>query len=151
MGIFEQVKGQPADDFLRDVGISLETFFILLEKITAYILAKQERRPMKRRGQKSEFPLADQLLLTFYYLRHYATFDRLGKQFSISESYANKIYHRMLNILLKVLKMNNRKELMSNDLETIVIDVTEQPIERPKHKQKAYYSGKKNAIPSKCS
>lgn len=35
---------------------------------------------------------------------------------------------------------------MNKNLEVILIDVTEQPIERPKKKQKAYFSGKKNFI-----
>jgi len=151
MSQFECAKQQSANDFLRDVGISLEAFQVLLEKVSAYITDEKERCPMKKRGLKPSISLGDRLLLTFRYLRHYPTFDRLGKEFGISESYANKIYHRMLDILLKVLKMNSRNELMNKDLEVLLIDVTEQPIERPKRKQKAYYSGKKNAIPSKCS
>ena len=63
--------------------------------------------------------------------------------FSISESYANKIYHRMLDILVRVLPMNSKKELLRSDLDSVVIDVTEQPIERPKQQQRQYYSGKK--------
>ena len=57
---------------------------------------------MKKRGLKSTISIADQLLLTLTYLRHYPTFAKLGKEFSISESYANKIYHRMLDILVRV-------------------------------------------------
>ena len=98
---------------------------------------------MKKRGLKSTISLADQLLLTLTYLRHYPTFAKLGKEFSISESYANKIYHRMLDILVRVLPMNSKKELLRSDLDSVVIDVTEQPIERPKHQQHHYYSGKK--------
>ncbi len=144
---FEHAKQQPVDDFLRDVGIHLDSFLMILEKVAAYIVTEQERSPMKKRGRKSDLSLADQLLLTFRYLRHYPTFARLGKEFGMSESYANKIYHRILDILLKVLNRKSRKDLMNSDLETVLIDVTEQPIERPKHGQKAYYSGKKNAIP----
>ena len=98
---------------------------------------------MKKRGLKSTISIADQLLLTLTYLRHYPTFAKLGKEFSISESYANKIYHRMLDILVRVLPMNSKKELLRSDLDSVVIDVTEQPIERPKQQQCHYYSGKK--------
>ena len=38
--------------------------------------------------------------------------------------------------------MKNRKHLLDGDLETIAIDVTEQPIERPTKRQCLYYSGK---------
>ncbi len=127
--------------------ISLNTFLMISEKVVAYIVAEQEISPMKKRGRKLGLPLADRLLLTFRYLRHYPTFARLGKEFGISESYANKIYHRILDILLKVLDKKSRTDLMNSDLEMVLIDVTEQPIERPKHGQKAYYSGGKKAIP----
>ena len=147
MRSFEQVKTQSPDDFLRDVGISLHAFEILLSKVSGYIEAERERKPMKKRGLKHGVPLADRLLLTFTYLRHYPTFDQLGKAFGISESYAWKLYHRILKILLKVLDMKSRKDLMNSDLETVLIDVTEQPIERPIRGQRAYYSGKKNTIP----
>lgn len=146
MRSFEQVKTQSADDFLRDVGISLPAFEILLTKVSAYKEAERERYPMKKRGLKHGVALVDRLLLTFRYLRHYPTFARLGKEFGLSESYACKIYHRMLKILLKILHMKHRKDLMNCDLETVLIDVTEQPIERPIRHQKAYYSGKKNDI-----
>ena len=41
--------------------------------------------------------------------------------------------------------MKNRKHLLDSNLQTIVIDATEQPIERPTKGQRAYYSGKKTA------
>ena len=41
--------------------------------------------------------------------------------------------------------MKNRKHLLESNLQTIVIDVTEQPIERPTKGQRVYYSGKKTA------
>ncbi len=41
--------------------------------------------------------------------------------------------------------MKNRKHLLESNLQTIIIDVTEQPIERPTKGQRVYYSGKKTA------
>ena len=73
-----------------------------------------EKNPLKRRGKKSELALADRLLLTLLYLRQYSTFDRLGEQFNISESYTCKIYHQTSDILVKVLKLKNRKALLGN-------------------------------------
>ncbi|MDD5269360.1 MAG: hypothetical protein PHO08_19965, partial [Methylococcales bacterium] len=43
----------------------------------------------------------------------------------------------------KVEKLPNRKVLLEDPVATLVIDVSEQPIERPVKNQKAYYSGKK--------
>lgn len=145
MSIFDNVKNQDIEKFVRDVGISQETFIYLLEKVSEYIQEDHKVYPRKTRGQKPSICLEDKLLLTLYYLRDYPTFMNLGKTFGISESYANKIYHSISNILMKLLELDNRKELL-NKMETILIDVSEQPIERPKKNQKLYYSGKKNAI-----
>ena len=143
MSQFEKASRQKPEDFLRDVGIRLETFMLLVQKLAQYLEEECEKHPVKKRGQKSSLCLEDKLLLTLDYMRHYATFARVGRQFGISESYACKLYHRVIHILLKVLEMKSRKELLNRDLDIVLIDVTEQPVERPKKGQKAYYSGKK--------
>jgi hypothetical protein len=76
-------------------------------------------------------------------LRHYPTFANLANIFSISESYCHKVYSRYVRILAKVGKLPNRKELINSPPDTLIIDVSEQPIERPMKHQKEYYSGKK--------
>jgi hypothetical protein len=151
MSKFDEIKVQKPDSFLRDVGIRLETFMLILEKIAKYCEEEYEENPMKKRGKKSSLCLEDRLLLTFYYMRHYPTFDQIGKSFGISESYACKIFHRITTILLNVLDMKNRNELLNSNLDIILIDVTEQPIERPQKGQKSYYSGKKNDIQLKSN
>ena len=84
------------------------------------------------------------LLLTLRYLRHYPTFSNLGAMFGISESYANKIFHKTIDYLLKFIHPKKSGELSLDDVCTVVIDVAEQEIERPVKKQRSYYSGKKN-------
>lgn len=98
---------------------------------------------MRQRGLKSSLTLADQLLLTLIYLRQYHTFLQLAEMFSISESYAHKRYTFISKRLLKGLDLPNAKALTTDSLK-IVIDVTEQELERPVKKQKSYYSGKKS-------
>ena len=49
----------------------------------------------------------------------------------------------MVSILVKELRLKSRKHLMRSDLNVVVIDVTEQPIERLQKGQAAYYSEKK--------
>ena len=144
MSQFEKAVKLSDEQFLRAVGVDKATCNVILERVAAYLERLREERPMKKRGKKSGLPLTDRLLLTFTYLRHYPTFARLGTEFGISESYANKIYHQILDVLVKVLSMKNRKHLLAGNLQTIVIDATEQPIERRTKGQRAYYSGKKN-------
>ena len=145
MSQFEKAVKLSDEQFLRAVGVDKTDFNLILERVATHLENVREERPMKKRGKKSEVALPDRLLLTFTYLRHYPTFARLGLEFGISESYANKIYHQILDVLVKVLSMKNRKHLLESNLQTIVIDVTEQPIERPTKGQRVYYSGKKTA------
>jgi hypothetical protein len=143
MSYFDKIKNKRPDRFLRQVGISLVNFENLLQAVEKEIGAAMQKNPLKRRGKKSEVTLADRLLLTLLYLRQYSTFERLAEQFDICESYACKIYHQMCDILVKILKLKNRKALLEEPVKVILIDVTEQPIERPTRGQKEYYSGKK--------
>lgn len=129
--------------FKRSIGISRKTFRRLHKKIARDIRAIKTSNPLKRHGKKSSLTLKDKILLTFYYLRDYPTFLKLGQDFGISESYAQKIFHSFSSILLKFVKVEGKKVLLKKDIETVVIDVSEQPIERPKKNQKDYYSGKK--------
>jgi len=86
--------------------------------------------------------LEDRLLLTLYYLRHYPTLINLGAVFGISESYCHKIYSRTARLLAKIEKLQSRKTLL-DPTATVILAVSEQPIERPVTGQKAFYSGKK--------
>ena len=143
MSIFEEIKDLPKDEFKRTVGISLPDFLLVIQLVASFIEKEKQENPMKKRGLKSKMTHYNQVLLFFYYLRDYPTFLKLGQQFSISESYANKIFHRILDILVQTLKLPNRKILLDQNFEKLLIDVTEQPIERPVKSQKKYYSGKK--------
>ncbi|MBF0238257.1 MAG: transposase [SAR324 cluster bacterium] len=140
---FNEMKNIREEEFKRSVGISSTQFESLLSSIKQYIEESRQKNPMKRRGISGALTLEDKLLLTLYYLRHYATFSMLGQGFGISESYANKVYHSISSMLLKVLHVPGPKTLMDEKLECILIDVSEQPIERPSQGQKEYYSGKK--------
>jgi hypothetical protein len=140
---FETVKQQPPEQFIRDIGISLDHFLAVRDLVSAYLKNEQYWQPIRQRGKKSRLSLEEKLLLTFSYLRHYHTFAQLGKLFGIKEAYACKIYHRHLDILIKVLRLSGRKALLDADLQAVIIDVTEQPIERPTTQQRDHSSGKK--------
>lgn len=144
MRCFAVISLTPPDDFLRDVGVSLDQFLAIRDQVVALIKAEQTRWPMKRRGKHvSQLTVEDKLLLTLTYLRHYPTFQQLGAQFEISESYAYKIYDRYRRYLVTLLRLPGHKALLASGLQAALLDVTEQPIERPTHRQRAYYSGKK--------
>lgn len=132
-------------NYLRQVGISEEKFALLLRRLQGEIEQALEEKPIRKRGARSNvITTEEKLLLTLTYLRHYPTFTNLGNMFGISESYANKIFHKTVNYMMKFIHPKKINELSLEDVRTVVIDVAEQEIERPVKKQKSYYSGKKN-------
>jgi hypothetical protein len=130
--------------FRRRIGIRRRTFRQLYKQVRYSLVQTHQQTPLSRRGKPSTvLTLTEKLLLTFVYLRQYPTFEQLGAMFGISESYANKLFHQYLDILVNVGRLPGHKALLDGDLQAILIDVTEQPIERPLKAQRDYYSGKK--------
>ena len=140
---YTEALQQNKDDFKRDTGVSPENFTQIIKLVKDYLDDYFVKYPNKTKGIKPSISIEDKVLLTLYYLRHYPTFQNLGDNFEISESYANKIYHKMMNIIVEVLHVEGHKTLMDKDIDVVVVDVCEQPIERPVKGQKKYYSGKK--------
>jgi hypothetical protein len=52
-------------------------------------------------------------------------------------------------MVIKVVAIKKDRTLTSDELMNLIVDVTEQPINRPKNRQRKFYSGKKKDIPSK--
>ena len=146
MSLYEKYKMKKPAEFTRLVGVSYGTFQIIFDKLNLQIARFKAEKPIRERGRKSSLKTEDQLLLTLIYLRQYHTFLQLGEMFSISESYAQKRYQFISSQLLKVLEVPDKQTLEKEDL--TVYD-RGQAIERPEKKQRQYYSGKKNSIPSK--
>ena len=144
MSVYENYKLKKPTEFTRLVGVNYGTFQIILQKLEAEIDRYKNAKPMRKRGIKtSSLSVADQLVLTFVYLRQYHTFLQLADMFAISESYANKRYHFINKRLMKALDLPNDKGLTLENI-AVVADVTEQEIEKPLCEQKSYYSGKKS-------
>ena len=111
------------------------------QKENEYLL----ENPLSNRGLEGDFTLPNQLLLTLEYLCHYPTFLSLRFSYGISESYANKIFHKIRPILADVVGLKNASKLKYKDIRNIIVDVTVQPIERPQKSQELYYNGSKKS------
>ena len=143
---FEQINTLNDEQFLRIVGLPQKCFKTLVEKIKYQIERDKQEKPIKKRGIKGSVILEDKILITLYYLRHYPTLEVLGGVFQISKSYAHQIYKKYSSMMVNIFHVEGSKSLTSETLATILIDVTEQEIERPKKGQQEYYSGKKKDI-----
>jgi hypothetical protein len=148
MSQFEIYKQKSPLIFTRLVGVNYGTFSILLSKLEIALTDYLTEKPKRKCGVKSTLLLADQLLLSLLYMRNYETLLKVGSDFGISESYAQKRYSFIKMLLLRCLDLPDEqtlKDAISSN--QVAVDVTEQPIERPVENQEDYYSGKKSYTP----
>ena len=127
---YEKYKEFNHHKFQRMTGLKLPQFNFLFELLSEYV-ELNEYKDWDKRGKKGDFTLIDKLLITLRYLRDYPTFLVLGEEFGISESYAYKIFTKVSQSLVKILKLPNIESL-KGDLGNVLIDVSEQETERPK-------------------
>jgi hypothetical protein len=160
----EQLGRHPAV-FRSMTGLTVEAFDAMLPGLLAAFAADRRRRldrPGRRRaiggGDDFDLAVADQLLLTVVWLRHYPTQECLGYLFGVSDSTALRAVRRCLPTLEKCGKdtmrlpdpgKGRRRDLPALLKETpglaVIIDTFEQRTHRPKRRQRAYDSGKKRA------
>ena len=127
--------------FKRLVGVKKETFEHMVEIVRK---AENQRIWKETRGRNPKLSIEDQVLLCLWYLRVYTTQFYLGMVMWIAESNVCRICRKIENILIKSWEFNlpKKKELYEWDFETLLLDATECEIERPKNRQRKYYSGK---------
>lgn len=128
--------------FLRLFGVSVAQFTEILTKVNPewykHIISRY-----KRPGRPSDLDLADMILMLLLYYRSYITQEFVGYLFNLDKSQVCRIIQKLEPILAKVMAISKTKKLSQEEVEHLLIDATEQPIERPKKQQKPYYSGKK--------
>ncbi|MDZ8259883.1 IS5 family transposase [Nostoc sp. ChiQUE01b] len=138
---YEQVKSLKSEDFKRLCGVRPDTFNQILEVLRSH------SQPKQKTGRPGKLSLEDQLLMTLEYWREYRTYFHIGQSWGINESTAYRIIRKIEDTLMKsrIFTLPGKKKLTTSNyqLEVVVVDVTESPIERPKKKQKKFYSGKK--------
>ncbi|PVD49273.1 IS5 family transposase [Terrimonas sp.] len=130
--------------FQRLTGVKKNTF----EKMCFIIrTVKEQRRKHPKRGKQPTLGIEDQLLMMLMYHREYRTFLHIAMDYGISESQCHRIVTDLENILIQsnAFKLPGKKALTKSNVKwsVVVIDVGESPVERPKKKQRRYYSGKK--------
>jgi hypothetical protein len=149
--------------FKRLTGLRLAEFEELLDTlIPVWAAAEQARlaRPDRVRavggGRSQALPLCTQLVLVLLWLRLYLTCEALGALFGLHKSTVSRTARRLVPLLRQVSAIDwpsPPAKGQGKDLDQAlhdhpdllhILDVTEQPVQRPKDKgrEKAYYSGK---------
>lgn len=137
------------EDFKQVIGVKKLTYEeMLAELCTAY--AKKH----KRRGRHSKLPLEDIFFMALKYWRQYVTQKELAFEFEVGETTAHDWIVWVEDTLVKCKKFSlpGKKALLEDtEIEVVLVDVTESPIERPKKNKKTGTPAKRSVTPKKRS
>ena len=131
-------------DFKRLTGVKKDSFSKMVEILSdAYILKHSKG------GRKPKLTIENQLMLTLEYYREYRTMFHIGVDYGLAKSNVCEIINWVENTLVKdgTFSLPSKKALLrdDNDIEIVLVDVTECPIERPKKNKKSITQEKRNA------
>ena len=143
---YEQVTELEDEAFKRYCGVRREVFQEMLE-------VQRVAERAKRKSGRPGMSLENQLLLTLQYWREYRTLFHIGNDFGVHESTAQRIVCKVERRLHDSgrfrLPPRDRALALGDDLECVLMDATESPIERPKKNSGATTVARKSAIPSR--
>ena len=138
---YEKIKDYGNGKFKRLTGVKKETFGKMLQVLKTE--SREFGRPPKLSG-------ADQLLMTLMYWREYRTQFHIAESYEISEATVSRTIKKVEDALMKSGEfiLPGKKVLQDSEtiIEMIVVDVAEQPIERPKKSKKAATAAKRSDI-----
>lgn len=136
----------PAEKFKRKLGVKRATYELMKEVLETREGAK------KRSGRPAALCLDDQLVLTLSFWREYRTQFHLAEDWDVDESTVRRTVERVENALIKSGQfcLPGRKALRyDHDLEVVIVDVAESPLERPKKSSDVTTQVRKSAIAKK--
>jgi len=120
-------KERKEREFKRRTGVSSKTFELMLETI---------KEGMRDFGRPPKLSRRDQLLMTLMYWREYRTQFHIAQDYGISEATVCRTIRKVEDALMESgkFRLPGKKALQQSETEitVVLVDATEQPIERPK-------------------
>jgi hypothetical protein len=143
---YEQIKDLRPALFKRYCGVKPETFQKMVTVVSDHLAETKIKS-----GRPPKLSVQDQVLMTLEYWREYRTFFHLAKSWSLHESSVWRIIRRVEDILTKskafTLPGKKKLQLADHEIEFIVVDVAETPIERPKKSRKPITAARRSDTP----
>jgi hypothetical protein len=134
--------------FKRRFGVQPKTFKQIVNTL------KPLWRTAPKPGTKPKLVLEERVLVALEYWREYRTYFHIGSSWGVSESTVCRRVHWIEDSLMQSgrFRLPGKKQLLQGfgKPDVVVVDVTETPIERPKRRQRQFYSGKKKRHTLKC-
>jgi hypothetical protein len=116
---------------------------------------KVVEKGLRKFGRPPKLSRADQLLMTLMYWREYRTEFHIAQSYGISEATVCRTIRKVEDVLVnsKKFRLPGKKVLQPSDtvFEVILVDASEQPVERPKKAKKRTTAAKRDDIPKKHS
>ena len=142
---YEVIKEYKAERFRQVTGVLPESFEAMVR-----VLRMTDEARQKRGGRKRKLSIEETLLITLEYYKEYRSFECIAASYGVSKQSIHKTVKWVEETLVEsgLFSLPGKKALRGDgyDIEVIVVDTTETPIQRPKKGQRQYYSGKKNDI-----
>ena len=143
---YETIKHLKDVDFKRLTGVQRESF----EKMLAVV-----EKSLRDFGRPTKLSRADQLLMTLMYWREYRTEFHIAQSYGLSESTVCRTIQKVENALVcsGKFRLPGKKALQPSDtvFEVVLVDVSEQPIERPKKAKNGITAAKRSGTRKKRS
>ena len=134
-------------DFKRHYGVHWQTFTSM---ITAYQAAQTKK---KKSGRPPALTLEEQILFTLEFWREYPSMFHHGFDWGIHETTGLRTIERVENALIAsgLFSLPSKRALREDvDLEVVIVDVAETPIERPKKSNDGFTAARKSGTRSKA-
>jgi hypothetical protein len=143
---YETIKQLKDSDFKRLTGVQRKTFDLMLKVV---------EKDLRDFGRPAKLNRADQLLMTLMYWREYRTEFHIAQSYGVSEATVCRTIHKVEEALArsKQFRLPGKKALQASNMEfeVVLVDVSEQPVERPKKVKNGTTAVKRSIIPKKRS
>jgi len=139
----ERITILPGTRYKELFGVEKATFEVML-KAVEFAYAKEHIQG----GKPPKLSALDRLVITLCYWREYRAYQHIAFDYGVNKSTISRIITWTEDILVKdgIFSLPSKRvfEQSNNEIEVIIVDATEQAIERPKR-------GRKNGIPGRKS
>jgi hypothetical protein len=141
---YKTIEHLKDSDFKRLTGVQRETFEQMLTVI---------KKGLGAFGRPPKLSRTDQLLMTLMYWREYRTEFHIAQSYGVSEATVCRTIRKVEDVLIrsKKFRLPGKKALQASDMlfEVLLVDVSEQPVERPKKAKNGTTAAKRSIIPKK--
>ena len=142
MDLYNKLSKKPLV-FRKLTGLTPDEFVSVVKKLTPLWNNKYEKSKKKIGRPQGLLNMENRLVCLLLYYRTYTSQLFIGLFFRVDDSTVSRVISKLEPLLAKVSHIKKMRSLSEKELETLIVDATEQEINRPQKKQKKYYSGKK--------